>query len=464
MKALLHIQPSGLTVRVADAGDSLHYARDENGFDLFGRWLDCNRRAILYVCIDHPLIECHHERTPVLRGREKQSYLQILCERLSPDRQLITVQAKKEKGSGEQLLLVTTLIDDSSVVPWLEYLEERQALVAGVCFLPIALAGLKPLDQSRGHVLLAVADSFGGFRLSLYCGSVLLLNRHVAAADCLASQARRTLQFAIKNDLIRDASNGKVMLLSGEGVELLSTTDALFEGDGQWEFPADESVLTPKQIPNIINAMSRARGWMGRLANTRYRYMRLSQRLWAASVFFVLVGIAALIARTALMQQYSKLFEIADRQRVQVREQLSAVTIDGNSVESKISTVEFVTSIESDIARAPLHRLEWIANILQRQSAIQLLALQWQGSDHQSLVLVGLVGDEAFNLVDGVSKFGELLHAFQAFEGIGVNVSKAPFGLGTEAADTARVSGNLADRDFRIELSFADQWRADDQS
>ena len=464
MKALLHIQPSGLTVRVADAGDSLHYAMDENGIDLFGSWLDCNRKAILHVCIDHPLIECHHERTPVLRGREKQSYLQILGEQLSPDGQLITVQSKKEKDSGDQGVLVTTLIDDCSVVPWLELLVERQALVAAVCFLPIALARLKPLAQSRGYVLLASADSFGGVRLSLYCSSVLLLNRHIGAADCLAAQVRRTLQFAIKNELIHDASNGKVMQLTGQSVEFVSAADEFFEGDAQWEFPVRETVPGPGQIPEIIHAMSRTRGWLGTDVNTRYRHMRVSHRVWAASLFFVLTGVSALVARSVLVQQYNELFDIADRHRVQVREQLSSVIVDRKTVESRIATVKFITSIQSDVARAPLHVLEWIADILQRQSAIQLLALQWQVADQRSLVLVGQVGDEALDLVDGVSKFTELLQAFQAVEGISANVSKAPFGLGTEAADTARVSGNLDDRDFRIELSFADQWRADDQS
>ena len=183
------------------------------------------------------------------------------------------------------------------------------------------------------------------------------------------------------------------------------------------------------------------------------------------SAVLALFSVSAFVARATLATQYHGLFDVVDKHRHRMEQQQAHLNLDEISVESRISTVKFVSAVQSSVARAPLHSLRWLSGILQHQPALQLLALHWQhtdDADHQRLVLVGRVDDQVNNLVDGVTVFTVLVEALQTPEVAHAQVSKAPFGLGTEIVDTARVSANLDDRDFRIELTFGDQWWGDD--
>ncbi len=468
MRLLLSIDPTGLAVHGAGRGDEpTRFAADTEGQMQFGQWLVPNLAAIFYVSIDHPQIECHRESAPLLRSRERRIYLQSMCQRLAPQSGLIGLQIGGNRNAGEKHVLVTTLADDSMVKPWLEILQRRRALVAAVCFLPVIFGTLQGrAERSTQVVLMISAAPYGGFRLSLYGKSVLLLHRHINPADDLIGEIDKTLQYAEKNDLL-NATAVKLLLMKADRYEVFDVTDQRISDPDRQSLAAFNfnEELSDRRVVQLVHSMRHAVCLREEFSSRRYHTRKIAQRLWLSTAVVAIFCSMTLAANAGLGGYYQKFADVADSHRRYIDGHVPADLELEPSVKTKIAIVEFVTAVQSDVSASVLHSIEWLSTILQQEANIQLQALQWiaanSDSEHHRLIVSARIDDRVTQLVDGVTVANQLLKTLRSSNAAQVVVSRAPFGLGIDVAESARVSANLSDREFRIELLFRALWDSD---
>jgi hypothetical protein len=469
MRFYLLIDATGLFACQNRGGkNSWRFASDANGRAQFSHWVTQHCGAIFHIAIDHPQIECHFESTPKLRAGERRAYLDTLCQSLAPVNGWIGLQSGAGSGGAAALALVTTLAADDSIASWLALLDEHRARVAYVGFLPVALAGLLYIVERREHTLLMVSVATGGdTRLCLYCKGALLLHRHISAQKDLITEVERTLQYAHKNDVLTE-SGAKLILLGSNQREVLQIHGPKINDQDRERLSAFPFDVVPdkNQLIRLTRSIRADNGLRDEPCVAHFNTDRTAQRLWMASAVIGVFFAMTLFVKASIQERYKELSAVARSHQRFVAEQLPAADEGEIPADTRIAITHFVNTVEADVSGTLLRSFTWLANILHHQPDIRLQALQWHaaansGGQHR-LMMSGRIDERVASLVAAVMVANDWLSVLRSSAAVTVTVTKAPFGLGTGAGESARVNANLADRDFRIELSFDDTWQMHD--
>jgi hypothetical protein len=165
-----------------DLGSSFLFDANEEGRELFGRYLKESQNAPMFVLVDVFEEEFRRDTIPHVFGSDRDAIVSRKKARAFRDSQYFhyIVEGRETEGRRDDRVLMSAITNANLLRPWLKLLDEHKVPLAGVTSVPIFTKSLlKLLPEQKDNMLIVSLQSISGLRQTFVHKGELRISRLV---------------------------------------------------------------------------------------------------------------------------------------------------------------------------------------------------------------------------------------------------------------------------------------------
>jgi hypothetical protein len=412
MKRILYFTGHRLTAQEWDRGflnTSIFFEPDEQGLELFRRYLRAKRRVPVHLMMDIIEEEFRAEDIPHVNVRDRRALFERMQNkyfRMTPFR-YSAIQGRRKTGRRDDRALFSALTNPALFKVWLDVIAECRVPLAGIYSLSMVSEKLLPtIGASDGCVMLVSQQVPSNLRQSVFVGGKLVLSRLVPIgsffedgyASDLVHDIRNTHRYLLGQRVVARSDVVNVHIIAAQRHvpslnEQCENTPGLtfhlhevndlkerlkIETNTHSEFSGELycGLLGTRWVPNHYAGHGERRYW--------YHYLT-GWGMAAASVLVLGTGIALAASRTTeglLYEMYGNEMQnltLSYQHKFRrIKAQMGDLPLDSNLIKT---SVDVAIQLENDYAEDPEPMLRVISNDLGAYPGIVLNRLSWFVAD-----------------------------------------------------------------------------------
>jgi hypothetical protein len=165
-----------------DLGSSFLFDANEEGRELFARYLKESQNAPMFVLVDVFEEEFRRDTIPHVFGSDREAIVARKKARAFRDTPFFNyvVEGRETDGRRDDRILMTAITNANHVRPWLKLLDDHKVPLAGVTSVPIFTKSLaKLLPEQKDSMLIVSLQSISGLRQTFIHKGDLRISRLV---------------------------------------------------------------------------------------------------------------------------------------------------------------------------------------------------------------------------------------------------------------------------------------------
>lgn len=408
MKRILYFTGHRLTAQEWDRGflsSSIFFEPDEQGLQLFRRYLLAKRRIPVHLLMDIIEEEFRAEDIPHVGVRDRRALFERTQNkyfRMTPFR-YSAIQGRRKTGRRDDRALFSALTNPGLFNVWLDVISECRVPLAGIYSLSMLSEKLLPtIEASEGCVMLVSQQVPSNLRQSVFVNGKLVLSRLVPIssffegdyASDLVHDVRNTHRYLLGQRVVARSDVVSVHIIAAQR-HMPSLIERCEDAPGLTFHLHEISVLkeklkietsAPSEFSGELYCGLVAKRWVQNHyaghAERRYWYHYLAGwGMAAASVLVLGTGIALAASRATeglLYEMYGN--EMQDltlsyqHKFRRIKAQMGDLPLDSNLIKT---SVDVAIELESEFAEDPEPMLRIISNDLGAYPGVVLNRLRW---------------------------------------------------------------------------------------